>query len=292
MSSKAKKKSRFDHSVSSEYLDVIVLTARSDNYMYIIVGTCSPLLFTHLLFETRFIDRRTSGKRNYTHFRNTFYRSSYVAKTQIHTHTDKKTNECGVVDPFDSKKVVQEVKRRGLNLSCILTTHSHFDHAGGNKDLLKRVPSISVVYGGKNDKVSECTKEVEEGDTFNIGKNLSVSVMYTPCHTPGHVCYVVKASDCAPSVFTGDALFVSGCGNFNTGTPAQMASAFQRLGKLPMNTLVWAGHEYTVSNLAYACFVEPESKILRAKTEWAKSQVASKAFTVPSTIQEEHEMKE
>ena len=39
MSSKAKKKSRFDHSVSSEYLDVIVLTARSDNYMYIIVGT-------------------------------------------------------------------------------------------------------------------------------------------------------------------------------------------------------------------------------------------------------------
>eukprot|EP00938_MAST-03A_sp_MAST-3A-sp1_P003447 g3447.t1 len=195
-----------------------------------------------------------------------------------------------VSNPFDSKKVAQEVKRRGLKLSCILTTHSHFDHAGGNKDLLKRVPSISAVYGGKNDKVPECTKEVEEGDTFNIGKNLSVSVMYTPCHTPGHVCYVVKASDCAPSVFTGDALFVSGCGNFNTGTPAQMASAFERLGKLPMNTLVWAGHEYTVSNLAYACFVEPESKILRAKTEWAKSQLTSKAFTVPSTIQEEHEM--
>ena len=194
------------------------------------------------------------------------------------------------MDPFDSKRVAEEVKKKGLNLTCILTTHSHFDHAGGNSDLLKRVKSILEVYGGMNDKASECTKEVKEGDTFNISTSLSVKVMYTPCHTPGHVCYVVKAPDCPACVFTGDTLFVSGCGNFNSGTPAQMASAFKRLGKLKSDTLVWVGHEYTVANLSYALSVEPDSKILQEKMKWAKSQVSSGRYTVPSTIQEEHDM--
>ncbi len=60
-----------------------------------------------------------------------------------------------------------------------------------------------------------------------------VTVIATPCHTRGHVCYLgampASAESCAssaeappPVVFTGDTLFVAGCGRFNTGTPAQM----------------------------------------------------------------------
>ena len=71
----------------------------------------------------------------------------------------------------------------------------------------------------------------------------TVTVLSTPCHTAGHICYLVDGN-----VFTGDTMFVSGCGNFNSGTPAQMASAFQKILALPDETLVWVGHEYTCKN--------------------------------------------
>jgi hydroxyacylglutathione hydrolase len=57
-------------------------------------------------------------------------------------------------------------------------------------------------------------------------------------------------------VFTGDTLFVGGCGNFNSGTPAQMQTALEKLGALPPKTLVYVGHEYTIKNLMFANFAE------------------------------------
>ena len=73
-------------------------------------------------------------------------------------------------------------------------------------------------------------REVGDGDTVSIGE-LEVQVLFTPCHTPGHVCYYVPPSEAhgAGKVFTGDTLFIGGCGNFNSGTPAQMAAAFSKI---------------------------------------------------------------
>ena len=117
------------------------------------------------------------------------------------------------------------------------------------------------------------TREVDQGDTVEVGR-LVVDVISTPCHTPGHVCFFVDPEGVAaaaagssgagaatpalspppppPAVFTGDTLFISGCGNFNDGTPQQMATAFERLAELPASTLVYCGHEYTASNLRCA----------------------------------------
>ena len=82
------------------------------------------------------------------------------------------------------------------------------------------------------------THEVGEGDTIRVGA-LEVAVIETPCHTVGHVCYHVGGE----AVFTGDTLFVAGCGNFNTGSPQQMHDAFAKLGALPDDTLLFVGHE-------------------------------------------------
>ena len=67
-------------------------------------------------------------------------------------------------------------------------------------------------------------------------------------------------------------MFVSGAGNFNTGTPGQMTEAFDKILGLPDDTNVWVGHEYTTKNCAFACFCEPNNEELQKRLEWAKKQ--------------------
>ena len=89
------------------------------------------------------------------------------------------------------------------------------------------------MFGGLKDEVPGVTHEVGDGDSLMIGNQTYVKVLYTPCHTPGHVCYYVDNAH----VFTGDTMFVSGCGNFNTGTPEQMTKAFDKILGLPDDTV-------------------------------------------------------
>ena len=63
-------------------------------------------------------------------------------------------------------------------------------------------------------------------------------------------------------VFTGDTLFIAGCGRFFEGTGAEMHAALSYLATLPGETVVYDGHEYTKSNLAFAKSVAPENPAL------------------------------
>merc|ERR1712086_69591 len=195
---------------------------------------------------------------------------------------DPATKQAAVVDPVEPERVLAAAAQQGATVTTVLCTHSHWDHAGGNSKIKALVPGIHI-YGGKGDHAEAVDIEVGQGDSFSVGQ-LQVDVLFTPCHTPGHVCYIVDGTD----VFTGDTLFVGGCGNFNRGTPAQMASAFAKLGNLPAETRAWVGHEYTIANLSYAAFVEPDNEALLRKLEWAQQSVQAGRATVPTTIGEEH----
>jgi hydroxyacylglutathione hydrolase len=96
-----------------------------------------------------------------------------------------------------------------------------------------------TIYGGVGDNIPGVTQEVKEGDTFSIGET-EVKVLFTPCHTAGHVCYLARTpGEKSLSLFTGDTLFVAGCGNFNDGTPAQMFDALiNKISILPPDTKV------------------------------------------------------
>jgi hydroxyacylglutathione hydrolase len=61
-----------------------------------------------------------------------------------------------------------------------------------------------VVYGGRHDGVEAVDREVAEGDEIVLGEATKVAVLATPCHTPGHVCYVARCDGQAPAAFTGD----------------------------------------------------------------------------------------
>ncbi|XP_066592514.1 uncharacterized protein [Prorops nasuta] len=198
---------------------------------------------------------------------------------------DEESKEAAIVDPVDPDSVASAVKEHCVNLTKILTTHHHWDHAGGNEKLYKKFNNSLKVYGG-DDRIQALNCKVKHGDCLTIG-NLNVQCLATPCHTTGHICYYITGAD-VPAVFTGDTLFAGGCGRFFEGTAEQMYTALiEILGKLPDETKVYCGHEYTENNLKYGCHVEPSNEAILKKIDWAHGQRDKCIPTIPSTIQEE-----
>ncbi|XP_017841014.2 hydroxyacylglutathione hydrolase, mitochondrial isoform X2 [Drosophila busckii] len=201
---------------------------------------------------------------------------------------DNKTREAAVVDPVDPDLVIKTVQEHNVKLNKVLTTHHHWDHAGGNEKLVKMWTGELDVYGG-DDRIGAMNHKVQQDDSFTIG-GLNVRCLSTPCHTTGHICYHVTSADGQGpgAVFTGDTLFQGGCGRFFEGTPEEMYDALcAKLSALPDDTKVFCGHEYTLQNMSFARHVEPDSKIIQNRIEWAKLRRAAKDPTVPSTIGEE-----
>lgn len=196
------------------------------------------------------------------------------------------TKEAAIVDPVDPEAVINAVKADGVNLTKVLTTHHHWDHAGGNEKLVKLFDKPLEVYGG-DDRIGALSNKVNQDDRLKIGE-LNVTCYFTPCHTTGHICYYVESSAGDRCVFTGDTLFQAGCGRFFEGTAEQMyAALIEKLSALPEDTKVFCGHEYTLQNMSYARHVEPQNEKILNRIEWAKLRRATKSPTVPSTIAEE-----
>mmetsp|Transcript_43916 Transcript_43916/g.70268 ORF Transcript_43916/g.70268 Transcript_43916/m.70268 type:complete len:247 (+) Transcript_43916:177-917(+) len=198
---------------------------------------------------------------------------------------DRARGECGAVDPADAKEVFEAANKLGVRITHVLTTHDHWDHAQGNLELVRMLGGEGKVevLGGRNDNIPACTRAVGDGDSFQVG-TVEVRVLDTPCHTPGHVCYVTKETDGTPCVFTGDTLFVGGSGNLNSGTAAQMKYALiDVLGALDDETRVYVGHNYTEKNLRFALHVEPENEYVIKKLEEARDKNSRREF-ICSTI--------
>lgn len=195
------------------------------------------------------------------------------------------SNEAAVVDPSESEPVIAALEREGLRLAAIVDTHHHHDHVGGNEGLRARYGDVPV-YAHESDRgrVPAQSVDVEEGQSFTAA-GLEWRPLHVPGHTTGAVAYCVE-----DAVFTGDTLFVAGCGRLFEGTPAMMhASLSDKLGRLPPATRVYCGHEYTVSNLRFAVHAEPDNAAAAAKLEAAKAKRERGEPTVPSTIGEERE---
>lgn len=201
---------------------------------------------------------------------------------------DEKTMDAAVVDPVEPDTVLRAVEEHGVKLTTILTTHHHWDHAGGNKALLDKCSGLRVLGG--DDRIDGVTQLVQHGDEITLG-GLKIQCLATPCHTTGHICFYVTDSEKNEKiVFTGDTLFLGGCGRFFEGTAEQMYSALvEKLGALPPDTKVYCGHEYSLQNLGFGAHVEPGNQEIHDKISWCrtKRELAVPEPTVPSTIEEE-----
>src|ERR1700726_1085406 len=198
--------------------------------------------------------------------------------------SDDASGECAVVDCAEAGKVLDAVQRHNLKLKSVLTTHWHPDHSGGNADIVGKVPGLRVFgASAENGRIPALTNPVAHGDKFKIG-SLEAVVIGIPAHTNGHVAYYFPQ---LKSVFTGDTLFVAGCGRVFEGKAATMLASLGKLAPLPDDTQVYCGHEYTEKNLQFALTLEPNNAALKAKQEWTRKTRAEGKFTIPSTIGDE-----
>ena len=158
---------------------------------------------------------------------------------------DRATKRSAVVDPaWEVPKVVALAKEKGLNITDILLTHSHFDHINGIEDVLKSYDAqvhllkAEAKFWGHYQDVS--TAHHGE-DVIHVGET-EIKILHTPGHTPGSACYHL-----GDDLITGDTLFVFGCGrcDLEGGDPNQMFDTLRKLGaELPPHTCIHPGHNY------------------------------------------------
>jgi len=191
---------------------------------------------------------------------------------------DEKTRQAGIVDCAEAEPVLEAVAREQVTLSAILPTHHHYDHVGGNEDLLRATPGLTVY--GVDERIPGITQRVQDGDRLTLG-SLAVRVIFIPAHTTGHIAYYFPDEH---AVFTGDTLFAGGCGRLFEGDAAMMIGSLSKLAVLPDETRVYFGHEYTEKNLRFARTLEPDNAALRDKHAWSEAQMKVGATTTPTTI--------
>ncbi len=198
----------------------------------------------------------------------------------------EQTHEAAFVDASEGPPVIKAIEQADVKLSAIWSTHHHHDHVGGNEEVVARFGAD--VYGHASDKgrLPGQTRLLESGDTFSLGQ-LRVRVQHIPGHTLGAIAYLVTDPGGGAAVFTGDTMFVAGCGRLFEGTPAQMHGSLGWLAALDPATLVYCGHEYTANNLRFASAVEPGNRDVASALERAKAARADGEPTVPSTIGDE-----
>jgi hydroxyacylglutathione hydrolase len=205
---------------------------------------------------------------------------------------DEGAGEAAIVDAPEAEPVIRRVEQLGVRVSKILSTHHHFDHTGANPDLAKRFGAPVVGHVSDSRRIPGFTQGVEEGDRVSVG-NLEAEVLHVPAHTRGHIAYVFPGA-----VFCGDTLFAGGCGRIFEGTPELMYRALnEKLGRLPDDTRVYCGHEYTETNLRFALHVEPGNEATQARMRSVQDRRAKAApdwhdateaeMTVPSSLAEE-----
>ena len=119
-----------------------------------------------------------------------------------------------------------------------------------------------------------------DGDEFTFG-NRPVRVIETPGHTAGHICYHLPED---MLLFAADTLFALGCGRLFERSAMDMWHSLQKLASLPDETIVYFGHEYTLSNARFALTVDPENARLRSRAELIEMQRKRGDFTIPTTI--------
>ena len=173
-----------------------------------------------------------------------------ASSTYSYLLASRRGGEALIIDPVIDRveRYLQLIGELDLRLVKAVDTHVHADHITGLGALRDRTHCITVM--GEAARVDVVSMRVSEGDRLTI-EGLCLDVLYTPGHTDDS--YSLLMGD---RVFTGDTLLIRGTGrtDFQNGSArAQYDSLFNKLLKLPDDTLVYPAHDYkgdTVSTIA------------------------------------------
>ena len=198
---------------------------------------------------------------------------------------DKKKNIACVIDPSEADPIIRYLENNNIKLKFILNTHHHYDHIGGNQKLKKKYGASVVGDKEDKEKIPGIDILVNDQDAWKY-ENFEAKIIHVPGHTLGHICFYFYKEK---SIFTGDTLFSLGCGKIFEGTYSQMFDSLMKLKKLPQNTKIFCGHEYTKQNSNFCIANDKNNENLKAKINDIEVKIKSGLPTIPSTIKDELE---
>ena len=196
---------------------------------------------------------------------------------------DNEHNIVGVVDPSESKPILTFLRKKNLKLNYILNTHHHFDHIGGNLEIKKIYNAKVVGFEGDKHRIPGIDITLKDNEKWNFGNTL-VKILHIPGHTLGHICFFFEKEKIA---FTGDTLFSLGCGKIFEGDHKQMLKSLNKIKKLPKDTMIYCGHEYTYKNAEFCMKYDIDNPDLKKKFEEIKKLRSKNLPTIPSRLEDE-----
>jgi hydroxyacylglutathione hydrolase len=169
------------------------------------------------------------------------------------------TGEAMAVDPLDHEKCLALAKSRGWQITQVLNTHEHFDHIGGNADVMAATGAKLLAHVNAGDTIPDMDRGLAAGDLIKVGNTVELEALDTPGHTMSHICLVSHTE--TPALFCGDTLFNAGAGNcHHGGHPEELYDTFAaQLTGLGDNTLIYPGHDYLTNNLEFTLDREPDN---------------------------------
>ena len=196
---------------------------------------------------------------------------------------DSRTGTTMSVDAPDASAIADNLKKRGWQLTHILTTHHHPDHVEGNLELKDIFGCRIIGPDAEKDRIPGITQTVKGGDEIELARR-PLKVFACPGHTAGHVAYHFSDDY---MLFAADTVFAMGCGRIFEGTAEQMYNSVNQFRTLQPLTSVYCGHEYTETNARFALTVEPGNRALVMRAAEVKKLREQSKMTCPTTIGEE-----
>jgi hydroxyacylglutathione hydrolase len=184
------------------------------------------------------------------------------------------------IDAPEASAVRAALSAKGWRLTHILSTHHHGDHVGANLELKAETGCTIVGPRAEATRIPGLDVAVGAGDKVQLGSHEAI-VLETPGHTAGHITYWIQSANVA---FAGDTLFAMGCGRVFEGTPEMMWHSLQKIARLPPETMIYAGHEYTLANARFAMTIEPENAALQARLREVEALRADGKPTLPTPL--------
>lgn len=182
------------------------------------------------------------------------------------------------IDAPEETAIIAAAERRGWTLTDIFTTHHHADHVGANLDLKLRYDVTITGPENERDRIPGIDRTIGDGGRFDFAGH-TVEVIETPGHTAGHICYHFVEEHL---LFAADTLFALGCGRLFERGPQDMWISLTKLSALPDETVIYFGHEYTLSNARFALTIDPENRQLAERAKDIERLRAEGKFTAPT----------
>ena len=198
---------------------------------------------------------------------------------------DESNKTASVIDPSEAKPIINFIEKENINLKYILNTHHHYDHIGGNKDLKKKYNSIVIGYKDDASRIPGIDILLNNNQIWKAD-NFEAKIMHIPGNTTGHISFHFFKEKL---IFTGDTLFSLGCGKIFEGTYEDMFRSLNQIKKLPQDTKIYCGHEYTLQNSKFCIKHDPENLNLKKKIVEIKKKLENNIPTIPSTLKDENE---